>query len=132
MIGAKARGVAFRAGLRKFPCPLVQALENPVRKGLTGRHPRNFAERPKAAPVQIRLEKVNHIRRQRSYCVITMGQTLFGEWFVRREWGRIGTHGKYSVMYLGTCQEALETSEALKLAVCRKGYAPIPVQLPLF
>lgn len=82
--------------------------------------------------MQIRLEKVNHIRRQRSYCVITMGQTLFGEWFVRREWGRIGTHGKYSVMYLGTCQEALETSEALKLAVCRKGFAPIPVQLPLF
>lgn len=83
--------------------------------------------------MQIRLEKVNHIRRQRSYCVISTGQTLFGEWFVQREFGRIGSNGaQQRVDYVASWQEAYEAWEAIKRETCRKGYAPIPVQLRLF
>ena len=83
--------------------------------------------------VHIRLEKVNHIRRQRRYCVLSSGQTLFGEWFVQRETGRIGSHGaQQSVEYVSSWQEAHEAIEEMKRETCRKGYAPIPVQLHLF
>ncbi|WP_369835410.1 WGR domain-containing protein [Donghicola sp. XS_ASV15] len=83
--------------------------------------------------VHIRLEKVNHIRRQRRYCVISSGQTLFGEWFVQRETGRIGSQGaQQSVEYVSSWQEAYEAIEQMKRETCRKGYAPIPVQLHLF
>ena len=71
--------------------------------------------------MHIRLEKVNHIRRQRRYCVISSGQTLFGEWFVQRETGRIGSQGaQQSVEYVSSWQEAYEAIEQMKMITLEK------------
>lgn len=82
--------------------------------------------------MQIRLEKINHIKRQRRYYEIDIQKTLFGEWCLQRKWGRIGTQG-------GRCMEDVFASEEaavqalaiLKAQKHQRGYATIPVQLRL-
>jgi len=82
--------------------------------------------------VQIRLEKINHIRRQRRFYEISVTQTLFGEWCLIRRWGRIGGPGGGSLtIYLATLPEAEAACERVKALKIRRGYAVIPVQLPL-
>ncbi len=41
----------------------------------------------------MRLEKINPGRRQKRFYLLQVTQTLFGEWCVIREWGRIGNAG---------------------------------------
>jgi predicted DNA-binding WGR domain protein len=83
--------------------------------------------------VQIRLEKINHIRRQRRFYEISVTQTLFGEWCLVRRWGPIGRAGGGSLtVYLATLPEAEAACERLKALKLRRGYAVIPVQLALF
>ncbi|GAA6160180.1 WGR domain-containing protein [Ruegeria sp. HU-ET01832] len=41
----------------------------------------------------VRLEKINPEKRQRRFYVMRVAQTLFGEWCLIREWGRIGAAG---------------------------------------
>nr|WP_111298258.1 WGR domain-containing protein [Paracoccus saliphilus] len=83
--------------------------------------------------MHVRLEKIVPAKRQRRFYVVSIAQTLFGEWCVRREWGRIGAAGgQQAAEYLPTREEAEEVLQRHKLAKCRRGYAPIPVQLRLF
>ncbi|MBO9475508.1 WGR domain-containing protein [Shimia sp. R10_1] len=81
----------------------------------------------------IRLEKINPGRRQRRFYVLYVTQTLFGEWCVIHEWGRIGSKGgQRRVDYLETEGAARAVCEEWKAVKLRSGYAPIPVQLTLF
>jgi predicted DNA-binding WGR domain protein len=83
--------------------------------------------------VYVRLEKVNHIKRQRRYYVLYLTQNLFGEWCVIREWGRIGLpDGGFMVDYPGSQRLAEEAFEDFKDEKLADGYSPIPVQLTLF
>ena len=43
-----------------------------------------------------RLEKINPGRRQKRFYLLQVTQTLFGEWCLIREWGRIGMAGGQS------------------------------------
>jgi hypothetical protein len=36
--------------------------------------------------LQVRLEKINHIKRQRRFYLLGVMRTLFGEWCLVREW----------------------------------------------
>ena len=80
----------------------------------------------------IRLEKIDHAKRQRRFYALSVVPTLFGEWALVREWGRIGAHG-------GQRKEEWHVSEAVALAECerikrqkeRKGYITRPEQLSL-
>nr|WP_247738902.1 MULTISPECIES: WGR domain-containing protein [unclassified Shimia] len=81
----------------------------------------------------IRLEKINPGRRQRRFYVLYVTQTLFGEWCVIHEWGRLGHKGSKSrIEYLATEAAAHDVCIDLKAAKMRNGYASIPVQLTLF
>ncbi len=83
--------------------------------------------------MDIRLEKIVPARRQRRYYTLSLVQTLFGEWCLVREWGRIGTaSGQSMTEFPGSFEEALGAFTTLKSANCRLGYAAIPVQLELF
>ena len=55
----------------------------------------------------IRLEKINPVERERRFYVMNVAQTLFGEWCLIREWGRIGSAGgQGQVEYSETMEEA--------------------------
>lgn len=41
----------------------------------------------------VRLEKICPEKRQRRFYAMSVARTLFGEWCLVREWGRIGTAG---------------------------------------
>lgn len=81
----------------------------------------------------MRLEKINPGRRQKRFYLLRVTQTLFGEWCLIREWGRIGqAGGQQRVAYHATEDEARQALMAMKAVKLRRGYAPIPVQLQLF
>ena len=83
--------------------------------------------------MDIRLEKINPFKRQRRFYALGISQTLFGDWCLIREWGRIGSAGgQTKVDYLGSKQAAEAAMKRLKTAKNRRGYATIPVQLELF
>lgn len=85
------------------------------------------------ADMDIRLEKIVPARRQRRYYSLTLVQTLFGEWCLVRQWGRIGAAGGQTrTEFPGSFEAARAAYTALKTAKCRRGYAAIPVQLELF
>lgn len=83
--------------------------------------------------MQVRLEKINSAKRERRFYVLSTVRTLFGEWCLLREWGRIGSAGGQRLAeYLPTQGEAEAALRKLKLSKNRRGYATIPVQLELF
>ncbi|CUJ92456.1 WGR domain-containing protein [Shimia thalassica] len=82
--------------------------------------------------MHIRLEKFNHVKRQKRYHVLRVTQTLFGDWCLEREWGQIdGNGGHKERRYLSGLFEAQTEVERLKALDLEKGYAVIPVQMGL-
>ncbi len=80
----------------------------------------------------MRLEKINPGRRQKRFYLLQVTQTLFGEWCLIREWGRIGSAGgQQRVEYHSTEAQARAALANIKAAKLRRGYAPIPVQLEM-
>ncbi|MEQ9695472.1 WGR domain-containing protein [Shimia sp. SDUM112013] len=83
--------------------------------------------------MHIRLEKFNHIKRQKRYHVLRVTQTLFGDWCLEREWGAIdGSAKQKERRYLPGLDQAQNEVERLKALDLEKGYAVIPVQMGLF
>lgn len=71
----------------------------------------------------VRLEKINPAERQMRFYVMNVTQTLFGEWCLIREWGRIGSAGgQRMVDYTGTKEEAETALGKLSVQKCRRGY----------
>lgn len=82
--------------------------------------------------MKIRLEKINHVKRQSRYCVLSVSETLFGEWCLTKETGPMGTSaGQKSILYMQSREDAVAALTTIKDDKTRSGYAPIPVQLPL-
>lgn len=83
--------------------------------------------------MRIRLEKINHIRGQSRFYELDIHKTLFGDWCLQRKWGRIGNAGGRTMEDVFVSEEAAEQAlDFLKEQKQRRGYATIPVQLPLF
>ncbi|TDK45724.1 WGR domain-containing protein [Antarcticimicrobium luteum] len=57
--------------------------------------------------------------------------TLFGDWSLRRSWGRIGTFGRARVERFATAEAALAAARRLAEAKCRRGYVRLPERLDL-
>lgn len=71
----------------------------------------------------VRLEKINPTERQQRFYVMTVTRTLFGEWCLIREWGRIGSAGgQRKVDYTQTQEEAETALAKLSAQKCRRGY----------
>lgn len=82
--------------------------------------------------MQIRLEKFDHHQGQHRYCVLSLYQTLFGDWCVERVAGPLGAPGgQQKRLYLGSYAEALSTVETHRDRQVKRGFVPIPVQLGL-
>lgn len=71
----------------------------------------------------VRLEKINPAEHQRRFYVMNVAQTLFGEWCLIREWGRIGSAGGQRLVdYTTTKVEAEAALDKLSAQKCRRGY----------
>lgn len=72
------------------------------------------------------LRKIDHGRRMARFYRVDVVPTLFGEWAVVREWGRIGGAARVLSRTVATRAEA-ERLAAARLAVkLRRGYVPVP------
>ena len=82
---------------------------------------------------QVHLEKINHVKRQRRFYLLGVVRTLFGEWCLIREWGRIGAVGGQSMnAYFESREDCEAELQKIKSTKVKRGYATIPVQLKLF
>ncbi|WP_166418953.1 WGR domain-containing protein [Cochlodiniinecator piscidefendens] len=81
----------------------------------------------------VRLEKINHVQGLKRFYVLSLTQTLFGEWSLTREWGRIGASGgQRKVSHFDTLDEAKSVFNILKANKEKRGYSTLPVQMQLF
>jgi predicted DNA-binding WGR domain protein len=81
----------------------------------------------------VRLEKVNHIQGQSTFYVISVEETLFGEWCVCRKWGRIGARGgQERRKYFDGLSDASAFAVAQKAQKQKRGYGVIAEQMWLF
>ena len=80
----------------------------------------------------IRLEKISPAQNQYRFYSLTIAQTLFGEWAVIKEWGRLGAKsGQRRTEWFSSFEPALEALEAIKQQKERRGYVVCPEQLLL-
>ncbi len=71
------------------------------------------------------LHRIDHVRRMARFYSVEIRPTLFGEWAVRREWGRIGGASRAIQHTVATRAEA-ERLAAERLALKRRrGYVPV-------
>ncbi|WP_380058995.1 WGR domain-containing protein (plasmid) [Falsihalocynthiibacter sp. SS001] len=71
----------------------------------------------------VRLEKINPAEHQKRFYAMNVTQTLFGEWCLIREWGRIGSAGGQGLVdYMETKEEAEDTLNKLSAQKCGRGY----------
>ena len=77
------------------------------------------------------LKKINHVKRQKRFYQIATGQTLFGDYFVVREWGRVGQAGQQRLEYFQDADCAETKALRVKNAKERRGYAPIAEQVEM-
>lgn len=80
--------------------------------------------------MQARLEKYNHLKKQKRFYLLSVQRSLFGEWYLLREWGRIGAKGgRKRIDYHPSFEAAQHAFATLKTQKLRRGYASIPEQL---
>ena len=68
------------------------------------------------------LERIDQARNMARYYRLTVVETLFGEWAMVREWGRIGGGGQSREHLCGTPEQAAELLERHKVQRIRRGY----------
>jgi len=68
------------------------------------------------------LEKRNPAQNMARFYRITVTPTLFGEWAVMREWGRIGRDGQVRALWFDSEDEARVAGDGLRRKKERRGY----------
>lgn len=71
------------------------------------------------------LEKIDHARGQKRFYVLTVAPTLFGQWAVIKEWGRIGQAGTVRQTWFESESEALSASAKTAKTKERRGYRAV-------
>jgi len=67
-------------------------------------------------------EKVNSIQNMSRWYRLSIVRTLFGEWSMVREWGRIGQRGQSREHWCATQEEASAMLAAQRALRLRRGY----------
>jgi predicted DNA-binding WGR domain protein len=70
----------------------------------------------------VRLEKCVPEKNQQRFYLLRLAPTLFDEWSLIREWGRIGQQGRIVLDTFATPDEAEAALEAKKAEKRRRGY----------
>ena len=68
------------------------------------------------------LERRHPARNMQRYYTFTLTRTLFGQWAVIREWGRIGHPGTVREAWFATEDEAVEAVMQMRGQKERRGY----------
>lgn len=71
------------------------------------------------------LERVDPTARMARFYAVTVTPTLFGEWAVVREWGRIGQGGTVRDAAFGSEVEAEDAAATLVRTKQRRGYVEV-------
>ena len=80
----------------------------------------------------LRLEHIDAARNRWRWYVLSVQPTLFGQWALTREWGRIGEDsGQSSRAFYLSEHEALSACDAFKVLKIRRSYAAQAEQLDL-
>jgi len=70
------------------------------------------------------LEKRDPARRQARFYALHVAPTLFGDWTLVREWGRIGSPGRVQRDWFETFEDACRAMGKKEQEKLRKGYRP--------
>lgn len=74
----------------------------------------------------VRLEKIDQSKNQRRYYALTICPTLFGDWSVLREWGRLDSRGgRTRIDFYANIDAARKALASLKRRKESRGYRPI-------
>ena len=73
-------------------------------------------------PETIRLQCIDPVQNKRRFYVMAVQPTLFGEWELMREWGRIGRAGRVRHDVYTDAGRALDALSALAKQKARRGY----------
>ena len=71
----------------------------------------------------IHLRRIDPTRNMRRYYSVTVQPTLFGDWALQREWGRIGCAGRLVSTGFATESDAVLTMARVLEAKRRRGFA---------
>lgn len=82
--------------------------------------------------MQSYLEKRDPMKNLARFYSLVVLPTLFGEWVLQREWGRIGQAGKVRTLHFPSQEDAMRALLKLEAAKKRRGYWLRPEQLELF
>lgn len=82
--------------------------------------------------MQSYLEKRDPTKNLARFYRLMVLPTLFGEWSLQREWGRIGQAGQVRSLHFPSQEEASQAFLKLEAAKKRRGYWLRPEQLELF
>jgi predicted DNA-binding WGR domain protein len=74
------------------------------------------------------LEKLSHEKNMLRFYRASITQTLFGDWALVREWGRIGSHGAAQETWFSSEASAVAESKKVFLRKIKRGYVPLPVR----
>ncbi len=81
----------------------------------------------------LRFEKFSHRDGQHRYLVLSLTQTLFGDWCVSQSSGPLGhPGGQEKRNYLPSLDEAQALFNSTRAKQVKRGFVPIPVQMGLF
>lgn len=68
------------------------------------------------------LERIDKTRNMARFYRLSIAETLFGEWALIREWGRIGRQGQSREHWCATKDDAMAMLEARRIERMRRGY----------
>ena len=74
-------------------------------------------------PTDMRLRCVDPTRNKRRFYTLSIQPTLFGEWTLVREWGRLGSAGRVRTDCYASAGQAIDALYALAQAKRRRGYS---------
>ena len=68
------------------------------------------------------LEKLNEKQRQARFYALHVAPSLFGDWTLVREWGRIGSPGRVRLDWFADEEAAARALDKMERQKIRKGY----------
>jgi len=73
-------------------------------------------------PTDLHLRCIDDARNKQRFYALSVEQTLFGDWVLVREWGRIGTGGRTRRDFFPSVGPALDALHDLARMKSRRGY----------
>ena len=73
-------------------------------------------------PTDMRLRWIDPARNMRRFATLSIQPTLFGDWVLVREWGRIGLGGQVRQDFFPSAGKALDALREIAQSKRRRGY----------